>query len=994
MKVPSLSQSLGAFLIVLTLVPAARGDSKWPREFGAHRAVVHVDRYVPAVLAKIPWRQVKTKGAVVVDAASGKAVPNMVHIELTPEQGQIAFEPFTGPGDYYVYYRAPYPEDPKPDDAWRERNNLTQEQLSDSDGPWRKLPPARFIGFQDENSYEAFTCMERVASKAEIEKMLAKHSESPYLLFPEDRKNPIRRFDAIPEHWARLGPSDTFEGLASRNEFYTYQIGVYAARMTLEDLDITFGDLKSKSGAAIPASAMRCFNKGGVDWKGQHFTRVTLTEKEKVRPLWIGIQIPRDAKPGLYTGEVTVTVKGVGPSKLNMQLHVDDQVLEDSGDADLWRHARLRWLDSTIALDDEPTQPYTPVTVQGLTIGCLGRDLTLGEAGLPAMVNSYFAPANFTVTKQAKPLLAGPIELIVEDTGGQAKPFSGGATKVTSQTAARATWESNSEQGDLKLHCEGLMEFDGYAELKLAVTATKTTSLNDVRLVAPLRREAVPYMMGLGVKGGFRPGQHQWTWDAKKLQDSVWLGDVNGGMRFQLLDDKYERPLVGETFKALAMPASWQNEGRGGVRIAEEGEDRVVLRALSGARTIQAGQTLHFDVTLLITPFKTLDMPTHWASRYYQESAKYPTPEDAEKWGVNVVNVHQGNDLNPWINYPFLTVDAMKKYVQSMHAKNIKTKIYYTVRELSTRVVEMWALRSLDGEIFLGGTGGGGELFMQDHLVTGYTPAWTAVLPDGSLDTSISTNALSRWHNYYLEGLSWLMKNIEIDGLYLDGIGYNRDVFKRARKIMDRTRPGSLIDWHNGNEFQPKYGMTSPANQYMEFFPYVNRLWFGEMFDYGESPEFYLIELSGIPFGVMGEMINGNAQYGPVYGMNSRMGWSWGVNDPKSLWKMWDQFGIKDSEMLGYWNPKCPVKPDHPRVRATVYRKPGSALIAMANWADTPVQCRLAIDFKALGIDPGKARLRSIAVEGIQPDAIFKPTDAIPIGPGHSWQLILESAEQ
>lgn len=966
--------------------------SNWPKELGMHRALVRVDRYAPAVTVRIPWRQTQLKGAVVTDASSGRIITNVVHIEMSRERGDIAFEPSCGAGDYHVYYRAQYPESPKPDDPWLEENGLTAGDIQAGD--WSKLPKASFVSFEAYSSFDTFTAMERLATTAEVEKLLARNSDKQYLLFPEDRKNVIRVFDALPEHWARLGPASSFEGVGSRGEFYTYQVGVYAARMALEDLDVTFEDLKPEAGAgpSIPAAAMRCFNKRGVDWRGRPFTKVLYTEKERVRPLWMGVQIPRDVKPGIYVGAVSVNVKGVGPAQVSIRLHVNEEILDDAGDAEPWRHSRLRWLDSKIGASDQPIQPFTPVEVSGDTIRILGRELRLGPEGLPSEIRSFFTPDNLRVDAPGKALLAGPVRFVVEETGGATTPFSGGTLHFEKAMPGAATWRSSSQAGDLQLHLEGSLEFDGYGDLHLAVSSERTIAVRDIRLEVPLRREAVPYMMGLGVKGGFRPSQHQWKWDLTRLQDSAWLGDVNGGVRWQFLDEHYQRPLVGETMKPLVMPVSWSNGGAGGASMVEEGDDRVVLRVFCGPRTLQAGQTLRFDLTLLLTPFKTLDMATHWNTRYYHEAAKYPTPEDAASYGVNVVNVHQGNDLNPWINYPFLTVEPLKKYVKSMHEKGIKTKIYYTVRELSTRVVEMWALQSLDAEIFLPGPKGAGHAWMQDHLRAGsYTPAWTAALPDGEIDTSINTNALSRWHNYYLEGLSWLMRNIGIDGLYLDGIGYNRDVFKRARRIMDEVRPGSLIDWHNGNEFQPKYGMASPANLYMEFFPYVNRVWFGEMFDYGGAPDYYLIEMSGIPFGVMGEMINGNAFYGPLYGMTSRQGWSWGINDPRSMLRMWDQFGIKQSMMIGYWVPTCPVKVNHPAVRATVYRNDQRSLVALANWSDKPVSVELKIDYAALGLDPQKAQARTIAVAGIQPDAVFAPADPVTIGPNQGVQVILEA---
>jgi len=43
----------------------------------------------------------------------------------------------------------------------------------------------------------------------------------------------------------------------------------------------------------------------------------------------------------------------------------------------------------------------------------------------------------------------------------------------------------------------------------------------------------------------------------------------------------------------------------------------------------------------------------------------------------------------------------------------------------------------------------------------------------------------------------------------------------------------------------------------------VNRLWFGEGFKYDAmSPEQWLVECSGIPFGLMGDMLEGGGNPG------------------------------------------------------------------------------------------------------------------------------------
>ena len=39
--------------------------------------------------------------------------------------------------------------------------------------------------------------------------------------------------------------------------------------------------------------------------------------------------------------------------------------------------------------------------------------------------------------------------------------------------------------------------------------------------------------------------------------------------------------------------------------------------------------------------------------------------------------------LNPYINYPFLTLDPLREYIREAHARGARVKLYYTVRERS-----------------------------------------------------------------------------------------------------------------------------------------------------------------------------------------------------------------------------------------------------------------------------------------------------------------------
>jgi hypothetical protein len=384
----------------------------------------------------------------------------------------------------------------------------------------------------------------------------------------------------------------------------------------------------------------------------------------------------------------------------------------------------------------------------------------------------------------------------------------------------------------------------------------------------------------------------------------------------------------------------------------------------------------------MITPFHPLDTRSQFGTRYYH---RFDDLRVIASSGANTINVHHATPVNPFLNYPFLRPGAMKAYADSAHALGMKVKIYYTVRELSNRAPELFALRSLGDEIFARG-GGGGASWLQEHLGSDYIAGW--YVPE-LRDASIITSGVSRWHNYYVEGVAWLLRNVGIDGLYIDDVGFDRLTMKRIRKVLNRLRPGSLIDLHSANQFNERDGFASSANLYLEHFPYIDRLWFGEYFDYSASPEYWLVEVSGIPFGLMGEMLEkgGNPWRGVLYGMTSRLPWA---GDPRPLWRLWDSFGIRESRMIGYWVSSNPVRTGDPDVLATVFLKKGRAMVALASWAGDPRRVRLTWDWRGLGLNPRKVRIVAPEVESFQAGGEFLPDQEILLEGGKGLILIVE----
>jgi hypothetical protein len=976
------------------------GIGVWDQErYGNHRVVIQVREKADAVRVHIPWRRrdqhPEKKEALLVDAKTGKRVMNLLREEITREYGNFVFQPVSGPGTYYLYHfpnlmtgRSNYPTviypepEPTADPGWLVRNGFSPDNPSEIKPAG--LPKAQSVEIQSIDPFDSFYPMEVIATAQEVKDLLIEYPGASYLLFPEDRFFPVRMADDLPSRWIRSGPFNVVEGTASLGEFYAYQIGVFGCRKGIEDVKIFFSDLENtRTDDLIPGSASKCISTGGIDWSGKCFKKVFAVEEGKVGVLWCGIEVPIDVPPGEYRGSVTIEPRDRESVRVMVHLRVKGEILGDAGDNDPWRQSRLRWLDSTIALDDGIVPPFIQMEVEEGRVACLGREMVLAESGLPRSIQSFFTPEVTRIGTKGREILASPIKLIVEDSAKSVFPWVHKGIRITKKSEGTVCWESKNTTGPLDMSCAARMEFDGYAEFDIRLTARREMRVDDIRLEIPLSRDIAKYMMGMGFKGGRRPGHFQWKWDIRNNQDSVWVGDVNAGLQTAFRDERYSRPLNTNFYqlKPLIMPSSWWNRGKGGCDFSQMESGDFLIRAYSGTRTIEKGEELHYIFSLLITPFKTLDTQAQWRTRYYHQ---YKPIKEIAATGANTINIHHANAINPYINYPFLRPLEMKRYIDQAHARGLKVKIYYTVRELTNRAAELFALRSLGDEIFAPGPGGGFS-WLQEHLNGNYINGW--FVPELK-DAAIINSGVSRWHNYYLEGLNWLVENVGIDGLYIDDVAFDRTVMKRLRKILDRGKQGALIDLHSANQFNPRDGFASSANLYLEHFPYIDRLWFGEYFDYDSSPDFWLVEVSGIPFGLMGEMLQGggNPWRGMLYGMTARLPWS---GNPAPMWKFWDEFGMEDTEMIGYWSPDCPVKTDREDILATAYVKKDKALISLASWAEEDVTCRLRIDWVALGLNKEKARLVAPEIQDFQPSDSFLIGDSIPVEKGKGWLLIL-----
>lgn len=845
-----------------------------------------------------------------------------------------------------------------------------------------EIKEAKVTAFESIDDFHSFFPMEIISTKEEVNDFKVLNKE--FYLFPEYRDFPIKMKSYLPKRWTL--DKNNINGLndnVSRGEYYTFQVGVLPQNRDIDNIDIIFTDLNSQSKGTIDKKYFTCFNKGGIDIDGKAFMKKVSVKKGEVQSLWFGLEIPLETKSGTYNSLVIIKPKGMMEDTIHLKMNVLNSNSNDFGDDRPERMSRLRWLNSDIGSDDNLIiKPFKEIKIDQNNLEFLGRKIELNKMGLPEGILSFFSPEMTYIKDEPENILSEKMDFKVKNINGDFEKFENSLFNISKDNRASVNWISENESKNFNLVISGMLEYDGMMDYKIQLIAKNDVNLNDVSLKISFKKEAAKYMLGLGNKGGELNNNINWQWDINKHQEGLWLGNINMGLQYVLRDNNYERPLNTNFYrsKPLNLPTSWYNNSKGGISL-KINKEVVDVNNYSGKRSVKIGDTLNFNVRFLITPFKTIDIKEHFDTRFVH---KYIPVDSVLDLNGTVVNVHHANEINPYINYPFYNINKQKEYIDEAHSKGIKVKLYNTIRELTYKTYEMFALRSLGTEIFNDGNGGG-HSWLQEHLKSNYHSAWHAVRVN---DASILNKGTSRWTNYYIEGINWLAKNNSIDGLYLDDIAFSRSTVKRIANVFSMNRDSFVIDLHSANQFNIRDGYINSAFLYMEHFPFVSRLWFGEYFEYELEPDYWMTEVSGIPFGLTGEMLEkgGRPYHGLIYGMTTRV---YHKYNPGNIWKIFDDFGISDSRMIGYWVDYAPIKVDNTKVKCTIYKRDDKVLISLASWSKNDEDINLLIDWEDINLNPLYSELISPEIEDLQDYKKYKIGEKIKLEANGGLVLML-----
>lgn len=768
-------------------------------------------------------------------------------------------------------------------------------------------------------------------------------------LYLFDRTENIIHYEDLSILDSKRRIENSVEVIMSENEVFVFQLAL------LPDCDDVIEKISYTGNIKIS-----CINTDVVDKYGKSKTQKVNLKRNVIQPLFFTAEADKQGKRQV---SCAVTIKTEKESRtFNVIFNILSSPVENHGYNDLWRLSRLKWLNSDLCMDDSIVKPYTPPVIDGDRLMILGREIRLSSCGLPAQIYSKFNEAIEVEESVQKELFSDESVFLID---GISLP-NGKTDKKLFNNRIECVTECENE--DYCAVISSVLRYEGLMEYSVKITPKRNFTVKNVSLDFNVASACSGLMHGLGHRAS-RAENLAFKWDDQKQQDSLFIGSVNCGMRIKLKAEQYRRPLINIFYKNLPLKIpseTWDNSGRGGIRVSRY-NTHTHISAYTGEFDFKENETRNFLFEIHITPLKPIDYKKAFTVRYcHNNKLKNEIKEidTAAKNGLNYVIFHQGNRIMPFINYPFYETDRLKNAVSYAKEKGIGIKLYYTEREHSNHMAETFVYKALGDEIILRKKGVSHSWqkekpqWLVDNFGEDIIPGWFVKYKHGKYkndhDISFIVRPDTRLDNYYVEGLNWLVDNIGIKGIYIDDTSLDRTTLERAKKVLQKT--DGLIDMHMWNHEEVRAGDVSCMNLYTEIIPFLDSVWLGEGFYYKKySPEYMLAEVSGIPYGVTGQMLEGGGDLylGMIYGMNNRYGW--GYTNAVQMYKIWDDFGITDSKMLGYWHSKNPVKTDNPKVLSTVYLKEGEALVCLYNFSDRAESFGVSMDKELLGFSPRSA---------------------------------------
>ena len=635
------------------------------------------------------------------------------------------------------------------------------------------------------------------------------------------------------------------------------------------------------------------------------------------------------------------------------------------------------WLKEKVGVSDTPPPPWTPVEVEGDSVGMWGREYDLGAFGLPARVET-----------QGASMLAGPITFRTV-TGGADVTWKEETRGVVSQTDAEVAFEGSSRSALGKLSWRTQAEFDGFLLHDLSLTPAEGAAVELMELRIPIRKEfALLYSKGGRTRGFLPKGEGR----IAGAGGYWWIGSDEVGLCGAT--EHNNSMIEGADAKFLI-----EREPNG---------DITVIYRFAGRQT-KLAEPWNLRLVLEATPTKPL--PAGWR-----------TMRDASPFAENPADYTAWPGVNLWIAYPWYYEKTQLHHPYPV----MRDPNWYRdhVKNLQAGGPGAWR----DNTAIKPGDASGAAAKKQINKVLPYSlfafmapgmpecdfywKEWYNPLGFSSLGNRWETRAAVRPVPSYIDFMVWkhreLVREYGHDGVYVDfaglcqpalalehGIGYerngvqhpatfpvvaNRQIWKRMYTMLREENPGSLIAGHTSEN------SCAILLSFLDVWIPGEGNWFGQLRDdYLKvlpldqlRAEFRTQHFGGIPWwlpawqranaledkDVAARNADGSMNIVSVEKTHHMLGiallldiYVWPItgtngDGARQLYAVQDEFGMGDVTFFGYWNNAKLIGGQTEAIKASAYRKPkGGALVVIYNTARETGTVKLTVDWDQLKSD-------------------------------------------
>ncbi|MCD6219320.1 hypothetical protein J7K43_02915 [Candidatus Calescamantes bacterium] len=661
--------------------------------------------------------------------------------------------------------------------------------------------------------------------------------------------------------------------------------------------------------------------------------------------------------------ETSFDISKLSPGEYEVKVYLEDSKRNviSSKTVSFTIPKRPIWLGNKIGISEKVPSPWIPIKVSGSSISCWGRRYEFNNLPFPSKI----------VTK-GESILYSPIELkaIVD---GNPVVWKKDKLRYTFKSETEVKLQMESKGPSLNLNGKIKMEYDGLMKIDFSLTPTKSVNIDSLVLEIPINRKNAKYLKARNLVRGklftasigdeslasgniyiIKPGDPWiysptgWRWENIFIH-SLWIGDDERGLLWLCESEK-----------------NWKR----GKKIVEVIEEPKVIKIKFNiiATPLSFDKPLNYTIGLLATPCKPFP-------KNYLEVVK--TSFMMVRWTSNWTDRYGYIEpKNP---------RQLKNLIKKAHKQGEKVLLGFSFGKTDINTKEF--------KIF----GDEWKILPAKYSVEGKKSITAGICPESSFP------------DFMLYQIEKLIEEYDIDGFYLDcsgsapcanhyhSCGYwngekwcpkvnffaTHEFYKRVYTLFKNKGKKPPIIFHHclDPELASFVDVTTTGEQYYRAENYDNlfandcRQFRAEFMEhqFGPTPQFFpVLNIHYYPGGpklsmdeILALTLIHNVLPTLVSGSSpdvSRIKKGIETNQTKPLakvWKVMEDFGIDEAEWFPYWKNQFLIKSSSDKVKISLYRKKGKALLVVSNIGEKDEVVNLKVNLVSLGFTPDGLKIKN-----------------------------------